>query len=264
MTTYYSVATGNWTATSTWSLSSGGAPGVGPPGTGDTAIIEGGYTVTVNQAVTIRRIEVSGGGLYITADITFDDAASNYFKIYATSGTSVTTDSSVSATRIIKSASSSPTYYWLPLIYDTTSSRTVNIQNIRFENAAWFLGNDNDGCNCYFNFPTHSSWQGYLKTPTPIARDPRLEYNPVDGRDYGRTYQNGGDSGIIQVDGYFPWSKYLWYYRRMQNMVDAQLSIAFTSEYVHMPRGYVENIRWRPRDGSPYLHFTLTLVEDPL
>jgi len=47
-TVYYSRASGPWTSSSTWSLSSGGAAiSSGFPGTGDDVIIEGGYTVTI-------------------------------------------------------------------------------------------------------------------------------------------------------------------------------------------------------------------------
>jgi len=49
-TTYYSRATGNWSSTSTWSTSHGGSAGTAVPGSGDTAMIEGGYTVTNDTA----------------------------------------------------------------------------------------------------------------------------------------------------------------------------------------------------------------------
>src|SRR3954451_25287104 len=47
-TVYYSPASGPWTTSSTWSLSSGGAAiSSGFPDAGDDVIIEGGYTVTI-------------------------------------------------------------------------------------------------------------------------------------------------------------------------------------------------------------------------
>ena len=47
-TVYYSRASGPWTTSATWSLSSGGAAiSSGFPGSGDDVIIEGGYTVTI-------------------------------------------------------------------------------------------------------------------------------------------------------------------------------------------------------------------------
>lgn len=46
----YSVASGNWSSTSTWSTTSGGASGASVPVTGDNVYIEGGWTVTVDVA----------------------------------------------------------------------------------------------------------------------------------------------------------------------------------------------------------------------
>jgi fibronectin-binding autotransporter adhesin len=46
----YSVATGNWSSTSTWSTSSGGASGASVPANGDNVYIEGGFTVTLTAS----------------------------------------------------------------------------------------------------------------------------------------------------------------------------------------------------------------------
>ncbi len=46
----YSVATGNWNLNSTWSATSGGAPGAPFPVAGDNVFIEGGRTVTIGTA----------------------------------------------------------------------------------------------------------------------------------------------------------------------------------------------------------------------
>src|SRR5580693_2420773 len=51
MTTYYAVATGNWSSTSTWSTTSGGSAGAGPPGVNDVATLNsasGAITVTID------------------------------------------------------------------------------------------------------------------------------------------------------------------------------------------------------------------------
>ncbi len=48
--TYYSIASGNWTSSSSWSLTSGGsAISSGYPGAGDDVIIEGNYTITISN-----------------------------------------------------------------------------------------------------------------------------------------------------------------------------------------------------------------------
>ena len=62
MATRYSVATGNWNATSTWATSSGGSSGASVPATGDRAIIEGGFTVTLTGDTTTGGCDIDGGG----------------------------------------------------------------------------------------------------------------------------------------------------------------------------------------------------------
>ena len=63
--TYYSRRTGDWTANSTWSTSSGGgqvASGVYPK-SGDIVIIERGYTVTINANVACGTLQVGSPGI---------------------------------------------------------------------------------------------------------------------------------------------------------------------------------------------------------
>lgn len=57
----YSVATGNWNSTSTWSASSGGAPGASVPVAGDVVYIEGNRTVTVNANAACATVNISSG-----------------------------------------------------------------------------------------------------------------------------------------------------------------------------------------------------------
>lgn len=47
--TRYSVKTGMWSVNQVWSATSGGSGGASSPVAGDLAIIEGGYTVSVNN-----------------------------------------------------------------------------------------------------------------------------------------------------------------------------------------------------------------------
>ena len=68
----YSVATGNWNTTATWSATSGGSAGASVPVAGDNVSIEGGYTVTVNAntgALTLLSI-ASGSQLTTTSAFT--------------------------------------------------------------------------------------------------------------------------------------------------------------------------------------------------
>ena len=64
----YSVATGTWNSTATWSNTSGGAPGAAIPVAGDDVFIEGGFTVTldVNTAAGLNSISISSGSTLTT------------------------------------------------------------------------------------------------------------------------------------------------------------------------------------------------------
>jgi hypothetical protein len=57
----FSVATGNWNATTTWSATSGGAAGASFPVAGDTVFIEGGRTVTLNVSSAAGSVDVATG-----------------------------------------------------------------------------------------------------------------------------------------------------------------------------------------------------------
>jgi filamentous hemagglutinin family protein len=57
----YSVANGNWDSVNTWSATDGGAPGASVPVAGDNAIINRGWTVTVNIAnAACSSIQIGG------------------------------------------------------------------------------------------------------------------------------------------------------------------------------------------------------------
>ena len=58
----YSIATGRWDQTSTWSTTSGGPGGASVPGAGDNVYIEGGYSVRIsNAAATCANLSISAG-----------------------------------------------------------------------------------------------------------------------------------------------------------------------------------------------------------
>ncbi|HRG59930.1 MAG TPA: autotransporter-associated beta strand repeat-containing protein, partial [Bacteroidia bacterium] len=64
----FSVASGNWSSTSTWSNTSGGAPGAAVPIAGDDVFIEAGLTVTldVNSATSLNSLNISAGSTLLT------------------------------------------------------------------------------------------------------------------------------------------------------------------------------------------------------
>ena len=56
----YSVVSGNWNSASTWSATSGGAPGAGVPGKNDDVFIENGHTVTVTEDYECSSVTFTG------------------------------------------------------------------------------------------------------------------------------------------------------------------------------------------------------------
>lgn len=58
--TRFSVASGNWNATSTWASSSGGTAGASVPIAGDDVIIERSYTVTITTNAACSNVQIGG------------------------------------------------------------------------------------------------------------------------------------------------------------------------------------------------------------
>ncbi len=57
----YSVATGTWASTTTWSATSGGSSGAAAPIAGDNVYIEGGWTVTVGASAACTNLSIASG-----------------------------------------------------------------------------------------------------------------------------------------------------------------------------------------------------------
>ncbi|KAB1154125.1 beta strand repeat-containing protein, partial [Flavobacterium luteum] len=71
----YSVATGNWNATSTWSDTSGGTAGFSAPVAGDVVYIERGFTVTVNVTSACTSIQLGRLGTAGAGTLTFSGSS---------------------------------------------------------------------------------------------------------------------------------------------------------------------------------------------
>ena len=70
----YSVASGNWNATSTWSAKSGGAAGVSFPVAGDNVTIEDGDIVNVNITdAECANLNIGGGGNWTNSVLFFNN-----------------------------------------------------------------------------------------------------------------------------------------------------------------------------------------------
>jgi fibronectin-binding autotransporter adhesin len=78
----YSVANGNWNATSTWSATSGGAPGASVPVAGDNVFIENGHTVTVTANAACSSITFTGLTATLTVNATRTATVSGDVTLY--------------------------------------------------------------------------------------------------------------------------------------------------------------------------------------
>jgi autotransporter-associated beta strand protein len=76
--TVYSVASGNWSSSATWSNLSGGPAGAAAPAIGDDVVIEGGFTVTLDaNTVALTSILVSSGSTF-TATSNFTISSTSF------------------------------------------------------------------------------------------------------------------------------------------------------------------------------------------
>ncbi|HCC71038.1 MAG TPA: hypothetical protein DEQ09_07810, partial [Bacteroidales bacterium] len=88
----YSVSSGNWNSTSTWSASSGGASGASVPIAGDNVYIESNHTITVTANAACANITFtgSGGTLNVNLSVTLTVSGSITLNILETGNTSCT------------------------------------------------------------------------------------------------------------------------------------------------------------------------------
>ena len=75
----YSVANGNWNATSTWSATSGGASGASAPVAADVVFIEGSHTVTMTAAAACTSLSIASGSALNTQNFQLTGNAAGTF-----------------------------------------------------------------------------------------------------------------------------------------------------------------------------------------
>ncbi len=135
-TTYYSVATGPWSATSTWSLSEGGAAGAGPPIAGDTGWVMDGFTVTVDGARAAYQCKIGEAGdsdgtlsMAASSTLTFDDTAGAGIDLQR-GGILTDAVGITGAFATIQSASSAPTNKWTVTV-DVNFTGSITTQRVK-------------------------------------------------------------------------------------------------------------------------------------
>jgi len=250
MGTVVALATGNWNDGTKWN-------GGSPPGNNDTGSIPTGVTITITAAAQALGIEIAGGSLIINADFTFTDGVGAGFSIQSDQTGSVTTNGTASSPRILKSASTTPTYPWQMSAEDYAGldARVMNFDYVEMRGSKFFLGNDT--YNITFN-------GGAVDDPiclplAPITRDVILEEHKIRGRPYGRVYPGYHGAGAVTITGCCTLASQMW--QMLLNMDASDQRLAFFSHWVHMPKCRIETYRFRPRGGQ-YIDFSITLRED--
>jgi hypothetical protein len=258
MAVRYSVADGDWDSTGTWSDTDGGAPGSSVPGSGDTAIIMPAGDVLVDDLFPIYWVQVLGGVLTIApgSGFIFDDTASAGIDIDATSTSGFVSQGTAASPIILKSASADPTNKWSWEVYGIRPDpRNIVFDHMTCLGNKWYLGNETDSVE--FNY---SGGPLITKVTPPLAM-PRIETHAIDGREGDRTYRNGSRSAVVQLKGTCPWSMHLW--EDLHTMDAANKRMALITQDVHLVRARLEVPgSFAPVDGSLYIPFTISLVED--
>jgi hypothetical protein len=78
----FSVASGNWNATTTWSETSGGASGASAPVAGDDVFIEGGFTITTTAPTACLNLNIASGSTLVVGG--FSSTVSGATSIFGT------------------------------------------------------------------------------------------------------------------------------------------------------------------------------------
>lgn len=259
--TTYSIATGDWKTTSTWT---GGAV----PSIDD--YVELHHPVTIDYTATAlcaglfatKVAYTPGGKLVMGPDawLTVKDTAGTH-----PDGEHVKFDmdgqfestATYAYPAHIKSQTTTPAYrikmsFAQVADYD---ARLLKFDYVELRDSVVYLG---DGAtNLYFN--TGTPTDGILGMPSPVKRDQVFSNRPIYARNYGRVRRKGGHAGTLTLQGVVPWAGFKW--KALETIRDSGYRVGLATQFVTVPRARIEDLSPGRRDGI-WLPFTLTLVED--
>jgi hypothetical protein len=157
----YSVATGNWNSTSTWSLTSGGSSGAPVPVAGDVVFIEGGYTVTVNAGTgSLTSLSIaSGSTLSATGSNTVSATTITVNGLYLNGSTGTITATTMSV-------NSGGTYQH-------------NVDGARIPTSTWNTGSTCNVSGVVSNFPSGTTQSYYNFTWSSVNTSSMTSFAPT-------------------------------------------------------------------------------------
>ncbi|MBN1386838.1 MAG: hypothetical protein JW965_00215 [Bacteroidales bacterium] len=128
----YSVASGNWNSTSTWSATSGGAPGASVPVAGDNVYIESNHTITVTANAACANITFTADGSTLTVNSSITLTVSGTItknKLNSNSSSTISGQGKIDCANIAVGSTANPVSGFLTF-YNHTLSSTVSILNV--------------------------------------------------------------------------------------------------------------------------------------
>lgn len=254
MATINSAGSGNWHTGATW------VGGVAP-GTGDTANIMNGHTVTVAAPILgITKIIVYGN-MVMNDDITMDSSDGCY--IWVTDNGTWTSNATPGTPRIInQGAGGAATAQWYFVVKNSANAvwRNIDLSNIVMSRNRWWIGRTSTtGEDLSFNVLSEDGIKLMLR-PSPITRDISYIEHNIDGRGTGRLYPRSKSAGRCTVRGFIRVGN-AQYIGILENLKSLNQRVSLTTDIIHMGQARVESLRWGEPRGS-YLPFYITLVED--
>lgn len=253
MTVINSAGTGDWHTPATWV---GGVV----PGTGDTANVLTGHTVTIAAELTAITKIVVTGNLVMNADITMDNTNGCFIAI--SNGGTFTSNGTPSSNRKIQQASGglvNSMWYFSVRNDPNVARRTINLDNITMSGNWWYLGKS-PSTNEYIEFNLKGSSSMVMLRPSPIVRDISMNEHLIDGRSMGRIYPRAKAAGRCTIKGYIQ-RNIPYYIYKMENLKSLNARVSLITDITHMGQARVESLRWGEVKGN-ILPFTIVLVED--
>lgn len=208
----FTVATGKWSATATWSLTRGGASGAVAPGMTDTVYITNGFTDTVDASgKTCYNLIVETGGTLIT-NTTNPTSSQRYIRVY---GDTVRCDGYIGVT------SGAPTTYTALAFEACNTGKTVRFvgtgtcipsrirTNTGYNGVTTMIdmnvtlsyqGSTGAGGICWYSVNTRVDSASVLKINTGRTLT-LLAFGYIGGGATGSIDEDGAGASTIQVDG---------------------------------------------------------------
>jgi len=197
-TTYYSIASGNWIANTTWSLTpAGGAVGSGIyPLAGDLVNIQANNNVTATTDASCSSITFTGNGGTLTVNAIFTVSVSGAITLNSANSayaTTITGNGNLNAASIAIGTNITPTS-------NSTTSLTTSIANI-------FIFGNLSLYNSSSTFPTRTNNATYnLSSGTVTVNGSVTSTNEGGSNTSTLTMATGSQNGILILGGATPFS----------------------------------------------------------